>query len=210
MKTLKDYIVNENNFFKNLGVGQEVLIKKWLDEHKIKNYTINDDLTIDINGSINLRRCGVEQLPEYIQFGKVSGYFVCCGCKLKSLEGCPQKVGYQFDCSECNSLETLKGCPKEVGDYFYCYSCPELTSLEDCPKEVGGDFYCSCCPKLTSLKGCPEKVGGSFECSGCTKLESLKGCPKVVDKDFDCECCGTQFSEYDVKKYCKVKGEINV
>ena len=37
MKQLKDYILTENNFFKNLGVGQVALIKKWLDDHNIKN-----------------------------------------------------------------------------------------------------------------------------------------------------------------------------
>ena len=66
MKQLKDYILTENNFFKNLGVGQEAQIKKWLDEHKIRNYTINDDLTIDVNGNVNLCYYKEEQLPDYI------------------------------------------------------------------------------------------------------------------------------------------------
>jgi hypothetical protein len=66
MKQLKDYIVNENNFFKNLGIGKEALIKKWLDEHKITNYKINDDLTIDVNRNVYLIEYREEYLPDYI------------------------------------------------------------------------------------------------------------------------------------------------
>jgi hypothetical protein len=29
-------------------------IKNWLDCYGIKNYTINDDLTVDVNGSVDL------------------------------------------------------------------------------------------------------------------------------------------------------------
>jgi hypothetical protein len=49
MKQLKEYILTENNFFKNLGIGQVTRIKKWLDNHDVKNYEINEDLTIDVH-----------------------------------------------------------------------------------------------------------------------------------------------------------------
>jgi hypothetical protein len=61
--------------------------------------------------------------------------------KLTSLEGCPSKVGGDFDCSR-----------------------NKLTSLEGCPQEVGGDFECHW-NQLTSLEGGPQKVGGWFDCS---------------------------------------------
>ena len=59
MKNLREYIVNENNFFKNLGIGEKVQIEKWLKEHNVKNFTINDDLTIDVNGHLFIE----EDLP---------------------------------------------------------------------------------------------------------------------------------------------------
>jgi hypothetical protein len=105
MKNLKDYILNENNFFKNLGVGQESLIRKWLDKYNIKDYTINDDFTIDVK-YLDLSCYKEESLPEYIQFGKV----IMC------------------DVSNSN-LKTLKGLPQEYVVYFYCNYCEELTSL---------------------------------------------------------------------------------
>ena len=84
MKNLKDYIVNENNFFKNLGIGQEARIKKWVKENCILRgrigrsveYTINSDMTIDfIDGRVVILDYNEKELPEYIQFGKIKGNF---------------------------------------------------------------------------------------------------------------------------------------
>lgn len=112
MKQLKDYIVNENNFFKNLGIGQESQIKNWLDKYKVRHYKINDDLTIDVKDVVNLNGYGEKHLPDYIKFRKVTDNFYC---------------------NDCPELESLEGCPKEVGGSFFCNDCPKLTSLEGCP-----------------------------------------------------------------------------
>jgi hypothetical protein len=92
-------------------------IKYFCIKYHIKNYTINPDGSIDVNGSVNLNdRLGdMKKLP--VKFGKVSGYFWCNG----------------------NNLTTLEGCPNYVGGYFYCLS-NNLTSLERCPKYIGRDF----------------------------------------------------------------------
>jgi hypothetical protein len=164
MKTLKEYIVTENNFFKNLGVGMIPQIEKWLQENYIKNYTINDDLTIDVNGIVDLEDYKEKQLPEYIQFGKVTKHFYINFCK---------------------NLKSLKGCPQEVGGYFFCNFCPKLESLEDSPMKVGGGISCTDCKSLKSLKGCPQEVGGDFHCRFCgqkfTKDDVEKYC-KVKGK----------------------------
>jgi hypothetical protein len=144
MKTLKDYIVTENNFFKNLGVGMIPRIEKWLQENDIKNYTINSDLTIDVNGMVDLGEYKEEQLPEYIQFGKVTKNFYINFCRnLKSLKGCPQEVGGMFTCSDCKSLKSLKGCPQEVGKDFYCKFCGKQFTKDDVKKycNVKGEIY---------------------------------------------------------------------
>ena len=96
------------------------------------------------------------------------------------------KVGNDFDCSYCKSLKSLEGAPKEVGISFYCYNCDSLNTLE----------------------GAPKKVGEFFSCNNCKSLKSLEGAPKEVGKEFYCLNCGTQFTEKDVKKVCKVKGKI--
>ena len=122
-------------------------------KYDIKNYTINEDGSIDVDGNVNLYDKKLIELP--LKFGKVSG---------------------DFDCSE-NKLTSLSGSPREVGEYFYCYS-NELLSLEGSPSEVGGDFSCYK-NKLESLEGSPEKVGGNFGCN-VNQLTSLEGAPREV------------------------------
>ena len=93
----------------------------------------------------------------------------------------------------------------KVGGDFICAS-NNLTSLNGCPIKVGGYFDCSD-NDLTSLKGCPTEVGRGFDCSH-DNLTSLEGCPIKVDGDFDCRLNEDKFTEADVKRLCKVGGDI--
>ena len=124
---------------KNEKNNQEKIIK-WLDKMGVENYIINDDLTIDVKGNINLYNRGLDKFPDYIKFGRVGGYFSCYNNKLVSLEGCPVSVGGSFDCSD-NHLVSLEGCPSSVSGYFSCRN-NQLVSLEGCPGSVGGMFDC--------------------------------------------------------------------
>jgi len=146
----------------------------------IEDYNINDDLTVDVNGNVDLSDKRLTRIP--ITFGKVTGHFDCSVNNLKSLSGAPKEVGGNFSCLY-NNLTSLKGSPKEVGGDFNCFE-NNLTSLKGSPKEVGGDFNCFE-NNLTSLEGSPEKVGGYFDCFK-NNLTSLKGAPKEVVGSFDC------------------------
>src|SRR3990167_4307054 len=147
-------------------------IENWLKEVGIVGYTINNDLTVDVSGSVDISNLKLKNIP--IQFGKV-GDFYCYNNQLTSLKGAPKEVGGCFSCSD-NQLASLKGAPKEVGGYFYCYN-NQLTSLEGAPKEVGGNFYCYN-NQLASLKGAPKEVGGGFSCSN----NQLKEVPDWLGK----------------------------
>src|SRR3990167_4203513 len=142
-------------------------IKTWLDEMGIENYTINKNLTVDVNGSVTLSNKNLKKIP--VQFGKVGESFYCHSNQLTSLNGAPQKVGESFYCDN-NQLTSLNGAPKKVGGTFSCHS-NQLTSLEGAPQEVGGTFYCGS-NQLTSLNGAPQKVGESFYCDN-NKLTSI-------------------------------------
>ena len=109
-------------------------VKEWLDEVDITNYTVNDDLTVDVEGNVDISDMNLAHIP--IQFGKVSGYFICGGNIISSLKGCPNYVGNDFNCSH-NELITLESGPNYVGGNFYCYD-NELTSLKGCPDYIGG------------------------------------------------------------------------
>ena len=148
----------------------------------IKNYSINSDLSIDVQGDVDLDNLKLRLLP--LRFSRVSGNFTCSYNLLTTLEGGPREVGGHFYCHS-NHLTTLEGCPREVGGHFYCYS-NQLTTLEGCPREVGGGFHCHS-NHLTSLEGCPREVGGDFICSSNPVYEIVNIFPddKMVLKFWD-------------------------
>jgi hypothetical protein len=117
-------------------------IEEFCEKYNIKNYTINDDGTIDVKGDVNLsNKLGkMKKLP--VKFGKVYGYFYCSyNQNLTTLEGCPYYVGGEFSCN-LNKLTSLEGCPKYVGHGFDCRN-NKLTTLKGIEKcEIIGSFDC--------------------------------------------------------------------
>jgi hypothetical protein len=111
-------------------------IDKICKKYKIKNYTINPDGSIDVDGNVNLGNKFLTKLP--IKFNKVSGWFDCSWNELTSLEGCPKEVGRHFYCYD-NKLTCLIGGPNIVNS-FNCNR-NNLISLEGFPIEVGKYFY---------------------------------------------------------------------
>lgn len=103
-------------------------IKQWFDKMGVKNYTINDDLTVDVDGDVILFNKLLTEIP--VQFNVVNASFYCNDNNLTSLKGCPKIVKYQFDCSH-NKLTSLEYCPINVQS-FYCQA-NELISLEHFP-----------------------------------------------------------------------------
>ena len=108
-------------------------VEDWLKEMRIRNYSINDDMSIDVNGEVDLRARWIQELnrniqgwkdqgnlPEYIQFRDVFGDFHCQQCGFTLLKGCPIYVEGSFYASS-NNLESFEYCPKHVMGDFYCY-----------------------------------------------------------------------------------------
>ena len=138
------------------------------EKYKIKNYTVNDDGSINVDGNVNLYYMELTELP--LTFNKVTGHFECSCNKLTSLKGSPRWVGGSFHCGH-NNLTSLEFGPVYVGDFFSCRG-NDLTDLVGSPKEVGMYFYCSGNKQLNNTKGCPEKIGTYFSCKN-TPLESI-------------------------------------
>ena len=197
-----------------------IAINKWLKKYKVSNYTINEDLSVDVEGDVDLYKKSLIVIP--IRFRNVSGKFRCDSNMLVNLEGCPEHVSGDFYCGN-NQLSSLFGGPEHVGGNFGCDG-NQLTSLEGCPKNVGGFFKCNN-NKLTSLIGCPSEIISNFSCSAnnlltleggpisvrgffsCTdnkELYSLEMCPKVVGGRFYCGNNGLDSTEYFLVK-CSVE-----
>jgi hypothetical protein len=147
---------------------------------KIRNYTINDDYTIDVDGSVSISNRKLSKIP--LKFNKVSKHFNCNNNNLTTLEGSPESVEWSFWCYS-NQLTTLEGSPKKVGDSFDC-AWNKLTTLKGSPDSLNGDFFCYN-NQLTTLEGGPTYVGGYFDCKN-NQLTTLKGGPESVGGYFDC------------------------
>lgn len=113
-------------------------VEQKLKELGIKNYKINNDLSVDVMDVVDLSKRNLKEIP--VQFNKVTGDFYCYHNKLTSLKGAPKEVGGHFSCNK-NNLTSLQYAPIKVGKYFNC-SFNNLTSVKGAPKEVGGDFNC--------------------------------------------------------------------
>ena len=120
------------------------------EKHGIENYTINDDMSIDVNGSVYLHEKRIDKLP--LQFREVTGNFWC----------------------DFNNLTSLKGSPTIV-DGFYCSN--QITSLEFGPKVVNNNGYYCGNNKLTSFEFFPNQVIGGFHCYS-NQIRDFKGLPE--------------------------------
>ena len=127
-------------------------------KYKIKNYTINTDGSIDVDGDVSISNKGLKSIP--LKFNKVSGNFTCYGNQLCNLEGCPKEVGGWFDCS-INKLTSLIGGPEFVELNYDCYK-NNLTSLEGSPKHIKSTFRCVQ-NNIISLKGAPMLIDGTLD-----------------------------------------------
>ena len=199
MKHIKPYKIFESNE-PNFPTTKEEVIEVCRN-YQIYNYTINDDLSIDVDGDVDLHNQGLGKcLP--LRFNYVGGDFDCSNNELKTLEGSPQTVDGDFYCYR-NNLKSLEGSPQTVGGSFNCYR-NNLKTLKGCPQTVDGNFYCNI-NDLVSLKGSPQTVNGDFNCHH-NELKSLEGCPQTVGWNF--YCYGNKLT--DLEHFPDVSGIIDI
>jgi hypothetical protein len=139
--------------YKNFIKESKEDIHSICNKYDIKNYVVNADGTVDVNGDVYLEVPEISQIP--IKFGKVSGDFCI-----------------QWLLNNRNKLTSLEGSPREVGGGFYCNN-NQLVSLEGAPRKVGGDFVCFR-NKLTSLEGISQYISGNIKCQD-NQLRDVRG-----------------------------------
>jgi len=136
----------------------ELEVAKICEKYKIRNWTLQPDGLVDVDGGVGLNYKNLTRLP--LRFGEITDHFYCNDNKLTTLEGAPTHVGGHFYCYT-NKLTTLEGAPTHVGGHFSC-SHNNLTTLEGAPTEVGGSFICRY-NNLSTLKGAPEYIDGKVD-----------------------------------------------
>ena len=92
-------------------------ISAWLSFIGVANYTLNEDLSVNVVGDVMINSISMDLHELPIKFKIVSGNFNCGENGLTTLIGCPETIGGYFDCHG-NNIVSLVGCPISVGKYF--------------------------------------------------------------------------------------------
>lgn len=87
MKQLKEYIIKENNFFKNLGIGAKFQTQKWVEENK-RYLRAYHDVQVDEDGGLVITMNETAYLfyvpnklvvPSYVRLSKIIQNGRACG-----------------------------------------------------------------------------------------------------------------------------------
>ena len=111
------------------------------EKYEIRNYSINEDGSIDVEGFADLSGKKLKEIP--LKFNRVNGYFSCSGNQLSSLINSTKTVEDSFSCSYNPNLVSLQYCPKFISSIFYCNDCLKLTPWEMrwvLMSHIGGKF----------------------------------------------------------------------
>ena len=101
-------------------------IKNWLDKYEVKNYTINEDLSVDVDGSVWLYDKNIKEIP--VKFNIIKGYFDCRDNQLTSTEFFPTEVCGNFNCYS-NNFKNLDNFPKIVEGWISIDKNPNLENI---------------------------------------------------------------------------------
>lgn len=114
-------------------------ITQWLKSIDVDKFRINEDLSVDVKGLVNLENQNLTAIP--VQFNDVEGSFYCNNNQLTSLLGVPNSVSGSFICDN-NLLNNYEHVPRYVGESFYCSGKIDITELKN--MEILDDFIHLC------------------------------------------------------------------
>lgn len=150
-----------------------------LDKFEIKNYIINDDLSVDVRGDVDISGRNLIKIP--IKFNIIDGDFDCSNNKLTNLVNSPRTINGIFNCSK-NNIYTLIGGPNFIK---MAYDCSDnlLEELDGYPIICPNIFDCSN-NQINTLKHLPKILDVVFFDVSYNRLKNLTG--PVKTKNFDC------------------------
>jgi len=189
----------------NLDIGKLNIIKSWLHEMNVVNYTINDDYTIDVKSDVNLTYKNLTKFPDFIKFNIIKGSFYCNHNKLKSLKGSPNIVNVSFFCND-NELTSLNYGPIIVNSSYIAHN-NKIRNLNGIPQHLN-TFSCNN-NLLTNLQEVPKIIYGDLYCQD-NYLNNLHNIPTNVKGNLYINFKNNEYSIDDIRKVCYVEGNIYV
>lgn len=107
MLKIKKYIE-----FINESIDSKYLIEYWLKKNNDANYIINDDLSVDVDGDVNIISKKLDKIP--IKYNNIKGNFDCSNNNLSTFDNFPEYVGNYMWCNQ-NEFISLKGFSTYIG-----------------------------------------------------------------------------------------------
>ena len=111
-------------------------VHKICKRYNIENYTINEDMSIDVDDDAIISHLMLNKIP--VNFNNVAGTFDCSDNNIRSLKGCPKFTGGDFYCNS-NYITKLPGTIERCRSFDCRFN--ELTSLEGAPKIITESWY---------------------------------------------------------------------
>lgn len=138
IKRYIEYIEDKHIVIEGMEFNSPVQVSRWLDYMGIENYTINEDLSVDVDDNVVINDKRLREIE--VKFNIVRGDFWCTTNNLQTLENCPTKIFGNFGCSHnyINSCVFLPKCK-------HCYiNHNKLLSLDGMPIDMNlNKFYCA-------------------------------------------------------------------
>ena len=104
--------------------------------------TISDEGLVSCTGNVELKNMqNFQRFP--VSFERVDGSFLCVGGRLTTLEGAPQRVGGDFDCTLNNLTLSLDGLSSHIEGTVFLNYYPRLPLLRTLAAKEGVMFVTS-------------------------------------------------------------------
>ncbi len=155
----------------------------WLDMVGVRNYTIKDDLTVDVNDPVIIAGLNLTHIP--VRFGAIIGTFDCSNNQLTSLKGAPRTANnlWCFD----NRLTSLIGAP--IGCRSINCENNQITGLEG--SSVGcKNIFCDNNPDLIDISSAPEGCKIICDYNVISKNQSARQFADLETNDSEAELLG--------------------
>lgn len=176
--------------------------KKWLKDFDknshINTYMFDDDgenLIIHVQGNLDISKNKFEKLPY--KFGSIDGSFNISECGLLTLQNGPTEVSKDFIASH-NQFKSLVGCPEYIGQNFDIQYCDNLSSFSQGPEVVIGHYLSTSNNNLRLINKLFTKIG-RFSHITTEKKQFLLGLEKEylnTGTHFVFQCTGNKLAEY--------------
>lgn len=108
---------NNNSQFPSTREEVEKLCKKY----NLRFYTINDDLSVDVEDNVELSRKYLDYIP--LNFNYVKYTFFCDLNDLSSFKGCPKEIGGDLRITS-NDIDNLDYFPRKIDGNIHIYFNP--------------------------------------------------------------------------------------